>query len=369
MPKAIIIPEEMLCQLIEEYLAGSSLSELHEKYNYPRAKIRKLFLEHNVQLRSVAEYTRLLQIKTRKTVKEKYGCDNVFQAEEVKQKIQITIQDKYGVDYISQAPAVRQKVEQTMLDNFGVKNALQSEEIKQKIRNDHNGQWTTTAESVKKTAETKFIKYGDARYNNKEQTKSTCLDKYGETTPLKNEVVKQKIRDTMLERYGVEYYSQLDECADKIKATCLQRYGVENYSQTLQFHEHARKLYNFNEQHFDSLPELAVYIYCIDHQISICRNTTIKFKYEFDGDTHYYFPDFIINDKLVEVKGDHFFKPDGTMCNPFDHTQDSLYESKHQCMLTNNVTVWRRKDYWPMIEYFNINYYIKDNEVLKYERN
>lgn len=235
MPKAIIIPEEILCQLIDEYLAGSSLSELHEKYNYPRAKIKKLFLERGVQLRSVAEYTKLLQIKTRKTVKEKYGCDNVFQADVVKQKIQITIQDKYGVDYISQAPAVRQKVEQTMLDNFGVKNALQSEEIKRKIRDNHNGKWTTTSESIQKTAETKFIKYGDAKYNNMEQTKNTCLAKYGETTPLKNEDVKQKIRDTMLERYGVEYYSQLDECTDKIKATCLQRYGVENYSQPYNF--------------------------------------------------------------------------------------------------------------------------------------
>lgn len=128
-------------------------------------------------------------------------------------------------------------------------------------------------------------------------------------------------------------------------------------------------MYNFNGQHFDSLPELAVYIYCIDHQISICRNTVIKFKYEFDGDTHYYFPDFIVNDKLVEVKGDHFFKSDGTMCNPFDHKQDNLYEAKHQCMLINNVTIWRRKDYWSMIEYFDTNYYIKDNEVFKYERN
>ena len=339
MPKAIIIQEEILHQLINEYFAGSSLNELHKKYNYPRAKIRKLFLEQGVQLRSVAEYTKLSQIKTKKTVMEKYGCDNVFQADTVKQKIKATVQDKYGVDYISQAPAIRQKVEQTTLNNFGVKNILQSEEIKQKIRNNHGGKWTTTTYSTQKAAETKFIKYGDAKYNNKEQTKNTCLEKYGETTPLKNEAVKQKIRETMLERYGVEYYPQLDECTYKRKATCLQKYGVENYAQTSQFHQCARKLYAFNEQHFDSLPELAVYIYCIDHQIDICRNTTIKFKYEFDGSIHYYFPDFIINNKLVEVKGDHFFKEDDTMCNPFDSSQDELYEAKHQCMIINNVII------------------------------
>ena len=40
-------------------------------------------------------------------------------------------------------------------------------------------------------------------------------------------------------------------------------------------------------------------------------------------------PDFKLNDKFVEPKGAHFFKEDGTMQNPFDHTQDAHYEAKH----------------------------------------
>ena len=34
---------------------------------------------------------------------------------------------------------------------------------------------------------------------------------------------------------------------------------------------------------------------------------------------HKYIPDFEIDGMFIEVKGDHFFKLDGTMQNPYDH--------------------------------------------------
>ena len=40
-------------------------------------------------------------------------------------------------------------------------------------------------------------------------------------------------------------------------------------------------------------------------------------------------PDFLVDGHYVEIKGDHFFKKDGTMQNPYDHRQDGLYEAKH----------------------------------------
>ena len=64
----------------------------------------------------------------------------------------------------------------------------------------------------------------------------------------------------------------------------------------------------------------------------------------------------MIEGKLVEVKGDHFFKEDGTMQNPYDHSQDELYEAKHQCMLSNGVDVWRYKQYHKCIDYVKDKY-------------
>lgn len=56
----------------------------------------------------------------------------------------------------------------------------------------------------------------------------------------------------------------------------------------------------------DSSYELAYVIYCIDHGIDIIRNTE-SFPYIFNGEKHLYYPDFIVNDEYIEIKG--FWKP------------------------------------------------------------
>ena len=52
----------------------------------------------------------------------------------------------------------------------------------------------------------------------------------------------------------------------------------------------------------DSLWELAYIIYCLDHKIHIERNLK-GFEYEYKGKKHLYFPDFIVNEEYVEIKG------------------------------------------------------------------
>ena len=50
--------------------------------------------------------------------------------------------------------------------------------------------------------------------------------------------------------------------------------------------------------------ELAYIIYCLDHNIDIKRNEEY-FIYEYEGKQHRYYPDFIVNNELVEIKGYH----------------------------------------------------------------
>lgn len=52
----------------------------------------------------------------------------------------------------------------------------------------------------------------------------------------------------------------------------------------------------------DSSYELAYLIYCLDHRIQIQRNRE-AYLYEIEGVTHKYYPDFIVNGKIVEIKG------------------------------------------------------------------
>ena len=52
----------------------------------------------------------------------------------------------------------------------------------------------------------------------------------------------------------------------------------------------------------DSSWELAYVIYCLDHDIDIQRNTKKRF-YEYKGKKRIYIPDFIVDGKLIEIKG------------------------------------------------------------------
>ena len=56
----------------------------------------------------------------------------------------------------------------------------------------------------------------------------------------------------------------------------------------------------------DSSWELAYLIYCLEHNISITRNYDFL-EYEFEGKKFKFYPDFIVDGKLVEIKG--FYTP------------------------------------------------------------
>lgn len=60
--------------------------------------------------------------KRKRTNMEKYGCDNPFGNEEIKQKIKNTNLEKYGYECAMQHPDVVKKGQQTCLEKYGVIN-------------------------------------------------------------------------------------------------------------------------------------------------------------------------------------------------------------------------------------------------------
>lgn len=44
------------------------------------------------------------------------------------------------------------------------------------------------------------------------------------------------------------------------------------------------------------------------------------------------------------------------MCNPFDHSQDALYEAKHQCMLANDVKIIKTSSMVDVLKYIDSKY-------------
>lgn len=96
----------------------------------------------------------------------------------------------------------------------------------------------------------------------------------------------------------------------------------------------------------DSSWELAYLIYCLDHGKHILRNTE-KRKYVFNGITKNYLPDFIVDGKIVEIKG---YKTEQWLaklsCNP---DVNVLYESDLKSIIDYVVDKYGR-DYIKMYE-------------------
>ena len=240
----------------------------------------------------------------------KYGVENTFQSEEKKAKIRQTCKERYGVEVCSQNPEVYAKVKKTNIERYGYTCSLNTEE-------------------------------------NLTKRKETWLKTLGVDNPNKSNIIKNKSRKTMLEKYGVEYYTQTEEYKQRSMKSKLEKYGDAFYSGLV--------IYYYDYIYFRSKPELCFYIYHKDNNIPAVYEPTPYIEYEYEGKQHFYKPDFLIENKLYEIKGDQFFKENKMVC-PFDHSLDGLYEAKHQCMLRNNVTILKYKDYIFYVDYINEKY-------------
>lgn len=63
----------------------------------------------------------------------------------------------------------------------------------------------------------------------KEKTKKTNIEKYGSENPFGSKIIQEKIRETNLAKYGVEVPTQNPIIREKGNITCLEKYGVINY--------------------------------------------------------------------------------------------------------------------------------------------
>ena len=190
----------------------------------------------------------------------------------------------------------KQKMEQLYIDKYGVKNPAQAEEVKEKIKKTNN-------------------------------------IKYGVDNVYQSEIIKEKSKQTKFKKYNDKNYNN----TKKRKATMNSKYNADAFSQTIEYNKKRKRKYEYDGYRFDSIPEIVFYIYHRDlgHDI---KHEPCQFEYEYDNKIRKYNPDFEINGQLYEIKGKHFFE-NGKMINPFDRSQDDLYEAKYQCMKKNGVIV------------------------------
>ena len=244
--------------------------------------------------------------KRRRTCLDLYGNEVYVNPK----KIRETCLEKYGVDCVFQSKEFIEKKKKTSLERYGKEFYVNPE----------------------KTRFTMHERYGGYTWNSdglRGKANKTLRERYGD----KLEKIVEKGKKTKHERYGDDTYNNMRQN----KKTCMERYGVDSYSKTDEYRATANSKYSYCGISFDSSWELYLWIYAIDNNIPIEREPT-HFSYEYMGKEHFYFPDFLYDNELVEVKGGHFF--DGNeMINPYDEEMNDLYESKHQCMVANSVKI------------------------------
>lgn len=286
-----------------------------------------------------------------------------------------TSQKLYGCDFPAQSQQAKDKSKQTRLEKFGGWNSDKQREAITKVFEERKD------EIVAKREHTCLEKAGVTNMNKTKETrdkiKQTCLEHFGTTSSLAAESVKEKIKQTLLEKtgyatahespeaiqktkdtckdkYGATSYFASEAGKEKIKQTFLEKYGVENPSQIVEIQKKKARKYFYENQYFDSSWELAVWIYAKDHNEEIIREPyTLNYYYE--GQLHKYYPDFLYNGKLTEVKGEQFFKKDGTIRNPYkrkleDVTDKQIIE-KFKCMKDHNVEILNRPKMQKFLKY------------------
>lgn len=104
--------------------------------------------------------------KYKETCSERYGVDNVFQVDFIKDKIKNTNLERYDVEYTSQNNEIMSRILKTNLDKY-------------------NSHYLTSVEC-----------------------KNAIFNKFGVDNVFKSNIIRDKIKETNLFRYGVEYPSQ-----------------------------------------------------------------------------------------------------------------------------------------------------------------
>ena len=143
---------------------------------------------------------------------------------------------------------------------------------------------------------------------------------------------------------------------NNVKTTKLKKYGSVCPLRNNNLKKISFSKYLFNNICFDSAPELAFYIWLSDNNIKFEYQPNITFEYEFEGKKHFYMPDFLVENQLIEIKGRQFLNEDGTWRNPYNKNQNEICEAKHQCVLKNNVKILYFNNYKKYLDYINDKY-------------
>lgn len=333
MSKRILTEQEEL-NLIEYYQSHSDDNTARTFHCHFDPTIIRLLDKYNVKRHTKEENKALRAILFSQATRKKFDPDTEQQI------------ISYYSEHSSKATATKFHTKAYIIDRIIQRHGIETHTKEDNVKL-----------GVQKGKKTCLKHFGvDSPLKNKDvlnRLQQTNIKRYGNICSAQGEEIASKIKQTMIAKYGTENAFESDICKEKTKQTMIERYGVD--------HAHMCKaVYIFNEERFDSFPELCFYMYHVKNSIEIERNPK-PLEYIINGEMHKYYPDFKVNDKLVELKGDQFLNDNGVWYNPYDKTTSYLYEAKYHCAVENSVTILYSADYQKYLDWFKKSGYNKDD--------
>jgi hypothetical protein len=222
-------------------LSKSSHYEINITCDYCNKELKVPFKRYNLNTKDVNKYACSSKECSNQKIKDvcqvKWGVDNPFQANFIKEKIKETLLDKYGSEHPMYIEETKEKIKKTCLERYGETSYTKTNEYKEKVTKTNIEKWGVNwtlqskeiREKGKKTNLKKFgVEYSQQSELVRQKTIKTNLEKFGFESNLQSEIYKEKIKKTNLERYGFDNPFKSEICKEKIKKTNLERYGVDN---------------------------------------------------------------------------------------------------------------------------------------------
>lgn len=236
----------------------------------------------------------------------------LMKSEEMRERIKHSCQVNFGVDHPMKSKAIVEHRKEVWQEKLGCDNPMHSCSVME---------------------------------NRKRDFKS----RHGVENPAQSDEIKKKISES----------HKSDECKAKINSTCEQRYGTKWYQQSEEYYKNRKWRYTnskYPDMTFSTSWEFKVYDFLTEHNIPF-EYQVKSIPYEYNNEIHYYHPDFIVNGRIYEVKGDNFFRINketgkeemyltwkGNLSDEEYEWRCGLEEAKHQCMLANNAIILRRDE-------------------------
>lgn len=210
--------------------------------------------------------------KVKMTNIEKFGVENPFQNEKVKEKIKETCIEKFGTERASQSNIIKEKVKNTNTERFGVEYRSQLDDWSDTLKETWSNK---TEEEIKEIMDRKA---------------ETNLEKYGVDHVLQSEHVREALKNAALERYNVDHFLKSKEIHEKQQSN---GFKAKRYKNTNLIYRGSYEL-DFLEKYYD--------------EIKIENGPSIK--YQYNDKNRVYHSDFYLPERnlIVEIKSDWTYR-------------------------------------------------------------